>query len=165
MPVSKENIIGESAMPAKRSVAVVLATISGIGYIKGGGSIAAAIFCIVWYLLNPSIETQLIVLVVMLAVGIWSADVSGRIWNKKDDIRIVIDEVAGMVISLLYAPRQISWYMPGYILFRFFDIVKPLGIKKVEKLPGGWGVMADDVLAGMYTLLLLQSVQWISYHI
>lgn len=166
MTLGTDNIRKRSAMAEiKGIVAVAVATLSGVGYAKGGGSIAAAIFCVAWYLLNPAMEMQLIILAAVLAVGIWSADVSGRIWNKKDDSRIVIDEVAGMLISLLFIQRQVSLYILGYLLFRFFDIIKPLGIKKAEKLPGGWGVMADDILAGIYALLLLQLTQWIIYHI
>jgi phosphatidylglycerophosphatase A len=78
-------------------------------------------------------------------------------WGK-DNQKVVIDEVAGMCISLLLVPLSVPYVAAGLILFRFFDITKPLYIRKAEHLPGGWGVMLDDVLAGIYTNLLLQLV-------
>jgi phosphatidylglycerophosphatase A len=76
----------------------------------------------------------------------------------KDNQRVVIDEVAGMCIALLWIPVQLPYLLFAFLLFRFFDIVKPLLIKKVEKLPGGLGVMLDDVLAGLNANLLLQLI-------
>ena len=62
------------------------------------------------------------------------------------------DEVAGQCISMLFLPVTIKYVLISLILFRFFDIVKPLYIKKMEKFPGGWGIMFDDVLAGIYAI-------------
>ena len=76
-------------------------------------------------------------------------------WGK-DPSRIVIDEMVGMWISLLWIGGGWIPMISAFILFRFFDIVKPLGIHKTEQLPGGTGVMADDILAGIYANLLLQ---------
>ena len=81
------------------------------------------------------------------------------IWGK-DHGRVVIDEVAGMCISLLFVPVTIGYVLAGLILFRFFDIAKPLFIRKLELLPGGWGVMMDDILAGVYTNILLHAFIW-----
>jgi len=86
-----------------------------------------------------------------------SADRVEEIWGK-DHNRVVIDEVAGMCITLLLIPLKWQYTLIGLILFRFFDILKPFGIRKLEELPGGWGVMADDVLAGIYANVLLQLV-------
>lgn len=86
-----------------------------------------------------------------------SADRVEEIWGK-DHNRVVIDEVAGMCITLLFVPLKWQYTLIGLVLFRFFDILKPFGIRKLEKLPGGWGVMADDVLAGIYANIILQLV-------
>ncbi len=88
-------------------------------------------------------------------VGIKSANEVEVLWGK-DHGRVVIDEVAGMCITLLFVPVTIKFVLIGLVLFRFFDILKPLGIRQLEKLPGGWGVMADDVLAGIYANIVLQ---------
>lgn len=90
-------------------------------------------------------------------IGIMSADRVEEIWGK-DHNRVVIDEVAGMCITLLFVPLKWQYTLIGLVLFRFFDILKPFGIRKLEELPGGWGVMADDVLAGIYANIILQLV-------
>lgn len=93
----------------------------------------------------------------LLLIGIYSGNVVEEIWGK-DHQRVVIDEVVGMCIALLYVPLKWPYILIALILFRFFDIVKPLYIRKLEALPGGWGVMADDVLAGIYANLILQFI-------
>lgn len=137
----------------------------GIGYIgKGSATIAAAVCCIFWYLLQPNgyqnipavFITPFVTLFVIL-LGVWVSGKTEVFWGPDPD-RVVIDEVAGMCVSLLFLPVKIKFIIAGFILFRFFDILKPLGIKKMEKLPGGWGIMFDDVLAGIYTNLILQMV-------
>lgn len=132
----------------------------GIGYVKGGGTLAAMVCCAVWYLLQSDGNFNRIMIPVtalILFIGIWSSTMVEADWGK-DSSRIVIDEAAGMCISLLYVPVTIKYVIAGLLLFRFFDIVKPLFIRKTESLPGGWGVMADDVLAGVYTNILLQVI-------
>ena len=130
----------------------------GIGYIgKGGGSVAAAVYCAVWLVAVDNINTvwSIVLVLTILFLGTWSSDKVEHIWGH-DSSKVVIDEVAGMMITLLWVPADIKYVLIGFILFRFFDILKPLGIKSAERLPGGWGVMADDVLAGIYTNILLQ---------
>ncbi|MFP5039865.1 phosphatidylglycerophosphatase A [Parasediminibacterium sp. JCM 36343] len=137
-----------------------IATVCGIGYIgKGSGTIAAVAYCIFLMFLPPGNKWlwQPLLLAAVLAVGTWNSNVLESIWGH-DSNKIVIDEVAGMMITLLFVPIEIKYVAFGLVLFRFFDIVKPLGIKKAELLPSGWGVMADDVLAGVYSWLILQLV-------
>ncbi len=80
-----------------------------------------------------------------------------REWGK-DDQKVVIDEVAGMCISLLFAPLDWVYFGIGFILFRFFDIYKPLYIKNIEHYPGSIGVMGDDIVAGLYANIGLQLI-------
>jgi len=95
--------------------------------------------------------------VAILAIGIYSAGKVEEKWGK-DSSRVVIDEVAGMCLTLLFIPVRWQYVLTGLILFRFFDIVKPLYIRRMEKLKGGWGVMMDDTLAGLYSNLILQAL-------
>lgn len=137
-----------------------IASCFGIGYIKGGGTIAAMVTCMGWWLLQQDgvfNKTMIAVTAVVIIIGIWSSNVVEKDWGK-DSSRVVIDEVAGMCISLLFVPITIQWIVIALVLFRFFDIVKPLYIRKAEALPGGWGVMTDDILAGVYSNIVLQSV-------
>lgn len=133
----------------------------GIGYIgKGAGTVAAVACSVCWYLAYQNgyqpIPSLLITAAITL-LGIWSSNVVSKIWGK-DPARVVIDEVAGMCISLLFIPVSLKYVIAALILFRFFDIVKPLFIRKLEKLPGGWGIMLDDVLAGIYANTILQII-------
>ncbi|WP_461791519.1 phosphatidylglycerophosphatase A family protein [Pedobacter sp.] len=140
----------------------IISTSLGIGYIgKGAGTYASVFTCFLWYiLLANGYEMKFAPLAVTLfltVIGIISANKVEILWGK-DHNRVVIDEVAGMCISLLFIPLSVKYIIAGLILFRFFDIVKPLGVRQLEKWPGGWGVMADDVLAGIYANVILQAV-------
>ncbi len=140
----------------------LLASCFGIGYIRGGGTIAAAITVAAWYLTPLKTAGYLaggIVTVMIVAAGTWMASKTEKDWGK-DSSRVVIDEVAGMCVTLLFIPVKPLYVITGLILFRFFDIAKPLMIRRTESLPGGWGVMADDVVAGIYSNLLLHLVLW-----
>jgi len=135
----------------------------GIGFIKGGGTIAAAVCGICWYLAwsggYPPLWPSVIITIAITLAGVWSSSVVEAIWGK-DPSKVVIDEVAGMAIGLLFLPVNVKYLLCAFILFRFFDIVKPFYIRKMEDLPSGWGIMADDVLAGVYTNIILQAVVW-----
>ena len=93
--------------------------------------------------------------VIFTILGIIGCDKLRYQWGK-DPSRIVVDEMVGMWISLMWIGRGWIPLFAAFILFRFFDIKKPLGIHKSEQLPGGLGVMADDILAGIYTNLIMQ---------
>jgi phosphatidylglycerophosphatase A len=84
------------------------------------------------------------------AVGIWAASVVARELGTKDPQRVVVDEVAGMLITML-PMRALSWRAVaiGFVLFRLFDTTKPWPIRRLERLPGGWGIVLDDVGAGL----------------
>jgi phosphatidylglycerophosphatase A len=134
-----------------------IATALGIGYInRGAGTVASVAYCIVWYWRpKSSFIWECLSVVLVLIVGYWSAGAVEKCWGK-DNNKVVIDEVAGMMIALLSIPVSINNAIGAFILFRFFDIVKPLGIRRLEKLPSGLGVMADDFVAGLYSLTILK---------
>ena len=138
----------------------LLASWFGIGYIKGGGTIAAAVTCglvWLWWVMQAGQSNWLFIGITVLInlFGIWLGDKVEPFWGK-DSYRVVIDEVAGMLVTMIWLPHNPWLLLAGFILFRFFDIVKPLGIRKLEDLPGGTGVMLDDVLAGVYSNIILQ---------
>ncbi|UPK71990.1 phosphatidylglycerophosphatase A [Chitinophaga filiformis] len=140
----------------------IIATSLGIGYIgKGGGTVAAAVTALCWYLAQAgssiSAMWPLAFTIAVTLLGIWSGTEVEPYWGK-DDKKVVIDEVSGMCFSLLFLPVTPAYVLAGLVLFRFFDIRKPLLIRRTEQLPGGLGVMMDDVVAGVYTNLLLQIV-------
>lgn len=73
-----------------------------------------------------------------------------------DPKEFTLDEIIGTWISLLFIPKKIWYLLPAFFIWRFFDIVKPFPIKKLEQIKNGWGVILDDVLAGIYTFLIVQ---------
>lgn len=142
----------------------IIASCFGIGYIKGGGTIAALFCCVPWYLLSAKgvyQQESLAITIAVTVLGVWVAKGVENNWGK-DSSRVVIDEVAGMMISLLFVPVTLSYIVTGFILFRLLDITKPLLIRKTEMLPGGWGVMMDDILAGVYANLILHTIMWLN---
>ena len=92
----------------------------------------------------------------LFLVGVWSAGKAEKVFGRVDPGQVVIDEVVGQIITFVATPR-IAWIglIVGFILFRAFDIVKPFPARQAERLPGGWGIMMDDVVAGLYSLIVL----------
>ena len=137
----------------------IIASIFGIGYIgKGGGTVAAIAAALLWYWLQPNIGEQIILVIITMILGVWTGNVVENDWGK-DSSKVVIDEVIGLFIAMLLVPTtSITYLVIGLILFRFFDIAKPLGVRRMEKYSGGWGVMMDDVLAGVYANIILQII-------
>lgn len=138
----------------------IVSTCLGIGYVrKGAGTLSAFITCLGWYLLlyHANISTQLALALVLLLLGAWTASRVESVWGE-DSNRVVIDEAAGMCISLIGLPFTWMYGAGAFVLFRFFDIAKPLYIRRMENIKGGWGVMMDDVLAGLYSNILMQAV-------
>lgn len=98
-----------------------------------------------------------ILIVVFTVAGVWSANRVEEVWGH-DPKQVVVDEMVGFWITVLFVPAVLKFYIIGFVLFRFFDILKPLGIRKAEQLKGGYGVMADDILAGIYSNIVLQCI-------
>ncbi len=92
----------------------------------------------------------------VFALGVVAASATSRSMGEKDPRRIVIDEVVGQWLALFLAPARWLPVLLGFLLFRFFDILKPLGIRRLEAFPAGWGIMADDVAAGLVSLAILE---------
>ncbi len=139
----------------------LLATGLGIGYLpKGGGTVASAACCLCLYGFLPPggllpIGAALLTAAGLFGLGLVAAGRVERYWGK-DNYRVVIDEVAGMWITLLAVPVTAPRLLAGLALFRLLDIYKPFFIRKAEQLPGGLGVMLDDVLAGLCANVVLQ---------
>ncbi len=91
----------------------------------------------------------------LFVVGFFSANRAERIFGKKDPRPVVIDEVCGIVLVFLFVPLTPGNIIVGFIAYRLFDIFKPFPCRRLEKLPGAWGIMADDILCGVYTNVLL----------
>ena len=108
----------------------------------------------------PAVEAAAIIAVTV--AGVWSASVTEQHLGVEDPGIVVIDEVAGMLVTLAFVPVGWGGMAIGFVLFRLFDIVKPFPCSRAERLPGGWGIVADDVVAGVYGNLVLRAVLWLA---
>jgi len=122
-------------------------------------TLASLVLALVYLLLPASVPAvaEIGYLVLITAVGVWAADRAESVWGH-DASRIVIDEAAGMAVTLFMMPPGFEVAAAGFIAFRFFDIVKPPPCRRAERLPGGWGVVTDDLCAGVYAHLAVRLV-------
>jgi phosphatidylglycerophosphatase A len=140
---------------------LILATGFGVGYSPvAPGSLGTLIAIPVYYFLsNISSPIYEITLVGFFFLSVWISENAEIFFAKKDDQRIVIDEIMGFLITMLWVPQTAILIVIGFFLFRFFDILKPFPIRLLEKrLKGGYGVVLDDVMAGVYANIALQVI-------
>lgn len=144
-------------------VALLISTFGYVGYFPiapgTAGSLAAIVlYAIVRWAGSPIAELTMIVFV--LAAGVWASTRSERLLGGKDPGPIVIDEVLGMLITLAFLPLSGLGILAGFLLFRIFDVVKPWPAGGMERLQGGWGVMLDDAVAGLYAQAAMRLLAW-----
>jgi len=150
--------------PADR-VAVAVATWFGCGYFPKGPGTAGSVGALAaaWVLTGPlGLAPAWLgaAAVLLLGPAVWAAGRACRYWGEKDAQRVVVDEVVGQWLTLAALPPGPAaaswwWWLAAFVLFRVFDIRKPFPVRAAERLPGGWGVVADDVVAGIYGALVL----------
>jgi phosphatidylglycerophosphatase A len=126
-----------------------------------GSLLGIVLFYLFNYVLNGSniepwliLSLNLFAIIFVLLLGVYSIKQVHKFWNH-DASKIVIDEIAGVWIAVFAMPTEWQYYLYALILFRFFDIVKPLYIKRLDNMGNDWSVMLDDVLAGTYSLLVI----------
>lgn len=163
-----ESTEGRVRRPADR-LALMIATGAGAGLIPVAPGTFGALEGVALYLLAaaPGRETHLTILllvnVLVLGAGAWSAGRACDLLSEKDPARVVVDEIGGQMIALIPAALDpsITAVAAGFALFRAFDILKPYPIRRLERLPGGFGVMCDDMLAGVYAGALVFAWQFV----
>jgi phosphatidylglycerophosphatase A len=139
-------------------VALALATSAGIGYIPfAPGTFGSLAGLLLWWLLPASWGVQLLVIAGLFVLGSWSAGVAEQHFSSTDPGPVVIDEVMGMLVTLFLNPVGWIGAAIGFLLFRASDIVKPYPANRLERLHGGVGVMADDLMAAIYANLALRA--------
>jgi phosphatidylglycerophosphatase A len=148
--------------PAVNAVALALATGFGSGFfpVAPATFASALVTLVVWLVVPVSPALEGMVALVLVPIAVWSAHQAEKRLGH-DAHPIVIDEVLGQWVALWAVPRSAIWMGAGFLLFRFFDIAKPLGVYRLQSLPGGWGIVADDALAGIYSRLVLAAAMWI----
>lgn len=134
----------------------MLASVFGAGYAKvASGTVGSFVTVVAIWLLPLTPLRIAAALAVVTVVGIWAGSRVERVLGKKDPGVIVIDEVAGMLLSVMLLPPTIPVLVTAFLLFRLFDIWKPFPARESQALTGGVGVMADDLIAGVYALVLV----------
>jgi len=151
-------------------IAKFLASGFGSGYFPVGpgtaGSVVASVLIYSYHFhQSPSMSNMAVALIIATiistVIGVWACGVVAGEWGE-DPSKVVIDEMAGIFIAFIYVPFSISNLVISLILFRIFDIWKPLWIRKAEAKHGGVGVMADDLLAGIVANIILQILIYFS---
>ena len=137
-------------------LAVLIATVFGIGRAPLAPGTVASVVTVIFLGLVPFSRAGLVIfLVVVVAVGTWAAHLAERVIGGKDPGAIVIDEVAGMTLSVVAFPLTPEVLAAGLALFRVFDVLKPPPARESQRLTGGVGVMIDDLIAGLYALAII----------
>jgi len=149
--------------PLRSRLAVAFASFGYVGFAPvapGTVGSAAAIPFFLLLRLAHSAWLEIAVCAAIVVAGAWSARITEQALGVEDPGPVVIDEVVGMFVSLLFLPATWLVVLAGFVAFRVFDIIKPWPANRLEDVPGGWGVMADDVMAGIYANLTLQFLLW-----
>jgi phosphatidylglycerophosphatase A len=151
-----ERALALSRLGPLDRIAVLVATVGGAGYSPlAPGTVASAITALVLWVVPFSRGGLALFFALVTVAGLWASDRAERLLGGKDPGAIVIDEVAGMTLSVLVFPLTAPVLAAGFVLFRIFDVVKPPPARASQVLRGGAGVMIDDLIAGLYALVIL----------
>ncbi|MBM3890485.1 MAG: phosphatidylglycerophosphatase A [Verrucomicrobia bacterium] len=154
--------MANTCCPLASKAALFVATGFGSGYLPiapgtWGSIVGVGLFFALWKLnwLLPGTVVALLVSVVAGGVG-------ERHFGRKDPSQVVIDEVACFPLAMLGLPVTPAWLAGAFVLYRFFDVIKPPPANWSQRLPGGWGITADDVFAGLYTCAALHVIRFLA---
>lgn len=140
-----------------KNIIKLIASLFYLGYFPvAPGTVASFAGVVLYLLFANNLAIYLFVTAIFLILGFVVSGKAEEIFAKKDARQIVIDEVSGMLISLLFLPRRPVIIILAFLVFRLFDILKPPPIRRLEAIRGGAGVMLDDILAGIYTNLIFR---------
>ena len=141
-----------------KRLAVLIASSGGLGYAPVAPGTAGSAAGVVIYLATAAwpLAWQIGLAAVVIIVGTWAGHVASRHFSREDPSQVVIDEVAGQLVTLLATGVTVTGAIVGFFLFRLLDIIKPWPANRFERLHGGVGIMADDVAAAVYGNLILQ---------
>ena len=146
-------------------VALAIATAGYSGFFPmAPGTVGSAVGLAVWALARAGgagLAIELVVAAVLLVIGAWAATRAERHLGTTDPGPVVIDEVMGMCVTMVAAPFTWPAALAGFFLFRAFDIVKPPPARQLERRHGGWGIMLDDLAAGVYAWGALALLVWL----
>jgi len=135
----------------------IIATVFFIGYFTFAPGTVASVFAMaILWIFTPSDTVILFIIITSLILGTVTSEKVAKESNSKDPSYVVIDEFAGYLVAVVFLPMNWQVLVAGFVLFRFFDILKPPPIRQAEKIGGGLGIMLDDFLAGIFSNLLIR---------
>jgi len=145
-----------------KQLGMALGTVAGVGYLPVAPGTWGSAVGVILYLVTShwAWPAQLALLLGVTLVGIWAADVTATALNREDPGPVVIDEVAGQLVTLFMTGAGLYGAIIGFFAFRLFDIIKPWPARQLEDLPGGVGIMADDLMAGVYGWVVVAGILW-----
>jgi phosphatidylglycerophosphatase A len=143
---------------ARRFLSLSVATGFGTGYSKVAPGTVGSLLGFLLFL--PLQELPLFYALplcgALFGAGVYASNAAIHFLGEKDPKSVVIDEIAAIILVLFLVPASLPWQLLGFLLFRLFDITKPLGVREAESLPLGWGIMADDFIAAIYAIILVR---------
>ncbi len=155
-----------SEYPLKRRLILLFSSGLLTGYIPfASGTFATLLAVPFFYLLVPlnvfsfpRVAGLAAILAALLGAAVWLSDAAERIYGEKDSHKIVIDEIAGFFVAMIFVPFLWPHIAAAFLVFRALDVLKPAPIRQSQRLPGGWGIVADDLLAGLYTCVMVHGL-------
>ncbi len=143
-------------------LALAVATAGPAGWFPiAPGTVGSAVGLAVWWAARAAgagLAAEVLLVAALVVIGAWAAGAAEHGLGVTDPGPVVIDEVMGMALTMVAAPQTWPAALAGFLLFRVFDIVKPPPARRLERWPGGWGIMADDFAAGVYGWAALQGL-------
>ena len=145
-------------------LAFAIATVFKAGYIPiAPGTVGSIIGLLVFWLIKDyaSFTIEMFVAATLFFAGVWASTIVEQVLERHDPGVVIVDEVVGMLVALMLLPPTITVMFLAFLLFRVFDIIKPYPARWCEQLSRGWGIMMDDVVAGLYVNVLIHIILWI----
>ena len=145
-------------------LAFAIATVFKAGYIPiAPGTVGSIIGLLVFWLIKDyaSFTIEMFVATALFFAGVWASTIVEQVLERHDPGVVIVDEVVGMLVALMLLPSTITVIFLAFLLFRVFDIIKPYPARWCEQLSRGWGIMMDDVVAGLYVNVLIHIILWI----
>ena len=145
-------------------LAFAIATVFKAGYIPiAPGTVGSIIGLLVFWLIKDyaSFTIEMFVAAALFFAGVWASTIVEQVLEHHDPGVVIVDEVVGMLVALMLLPPTITVMFLAFLLFRVFDIIKPYPARWCEQLSRGWGIMMDDVVAGLYVNVLIHIILWI----
>ncbi|MEI6692544.1 MAG: phosphatidylglycerophosphatase A [Chlorobium sp.] len=147
-------------MKLKLFAATIVSTCFGIGYFPVAPGTVTSALAVMCYAFVPAMHNASVLIslvLICIPAGIWAGTIMER-QHGSDPSIVTIDELAGQWLALVALPEGLLPVVLSFVFFRFFDIAKPGPVDAVQRFPGGWGIMSDDVLAGLFTNLSVRGV-------